>query len=123
MAKPLLKRHQASRREVLQAAGLAVGAMAISTSRIWTPGAAAADAPSQRYPRKMVSVVSPAYCSIIKGDTIISIVALGLKHATAKCWKQGHGPGADSTLAELSLNQHGEGSFIFHADHCRRRLQ
>ncbi|NNM88143.1 MAG: twin-arginine translocation signal domain-containing protein, partial [Phycisphaerae bacterium] len=62
MAKLLLRRHQVSRRKVLQTAGLAVGAMAVSTSPLRPPRAVAA-LTRQHYDRNMVSVVSPAYCS------------------------------------------------------------
>lgn len=106
-----------SRRDVLQAAGLAVGALAVAAGSIWVPDAVATGIARQHFPRNMVSVASPAYCSTINGNTVISVVAPGLNNATAKCWKQGPGLGADSTLAELAFNTHGEASFTFPADH------
>lgn len=63
-----------------------------------------------------VSVVSPAYCSEIKGDTAISVSANGFKSVTAKCWKQGPGFGSDSVVAEATLDDQGKGSFVFPAD-------
>jgi Glycosyl hydrolases family 16 len=63
-----------------------------------------------------VSVVSPAYCSDIKGDTRITVAAAGFKNVTAKCWKQGDGFGADSTVSVVPLDAEGNGSFIFPAD-------
>ena len=63
-----------------------------------------------------VSVVSPEYCSDVKGDTSIALVAPGFKRLTVKCWKQGEGFGSDSTLASVSLDAQGKGSFVFPAD-------
>jgi hypothetical protein len=63
-----------------------------------------------------VSVVSPEYCSDVKGDTTVTLVAPGFKRLTAKCWKQGEGPGSDPTLATVSLDAQGKGSFVFPAD-------
>jgi len=63
-----------------------------------------------------VSVLSPDYCSDVKGDTKVSLSAPGFKRVTAKCWKQGRGFGADSTVATVDLDAHGKGSFVFPAD-------
>jgi hypothetical protein len=63
-----------------------------------------------------VSVVAPEYCSDVKGDTSVVLVAPGFKRLTVKCWKQGEGPGSDSTLATVSLDAQGKGSFVFPAD-------
>jgi hypothetical protein len=63
-----------------------------------------------------VSVVSPAYCSDVKGDTRVTLSAPGFQKATAKCWQPGVGPGTDSTVADLDLDATGRGSFAFHAD-------
>jgi hypothetical protein len=63
-----------------------------------------------------MAVVSPAYCSDVKGDTIVSLVAPGFKSVTVKCWKQGEGFGSDSTVATVALDAHGKGSFVFPAD-------
>jgi hypothetical protein len=63
-----------------------------------------------------VSVVSPEYCSDVKGDTSIALEAPGFKRLTVKCWKQGEGFGSDSTLASVSLDAQGNGSFVFPAD-------
>jgi hypothetical protein len=43
-------------------------------------------------------------------------VAPGFKRLTVKCWKQGEGFGSDSTLASVSLDAQGNGSFVFPAD-------
>lgn len=63
-----------------------------------------------------VSVVSPPYCSEIKGDTRITVSAPGLKTITANCWKQGGEFGTDSTVATVTLDAKGDGSFVFPAD-------
>jgi hypothetical protein len=63
-----------------------------------------------------VSVTSPAYCSDIKGDTTIAVAGPGFKTLTAKCWKQGPGFGADSTVATVALDADGNGSFVFPAN-------
>ena len=63
-----------------------------------------------------VSVTSPAYGSDVKGDTPVVIAAPGFKTVTVKCWKQGDGFGADSTVAAVALDAKGNGSFVFPAD-------
>jgi hypothetical protein len=63
-----------------------------------------------------VSVVSPDYCSDVKGDTAVTLAAPGFKSVTVKCWKQGEGFGADSTVAAVALDAKGKGSFVFPAD-------
>lgn len=63
-----------------------------------------------------VSVVSPEYCSEVKGDTTITITAPGFSSVIAKCWKQGAGFGADSVVATVTLDAQGNGSFVFPAD-------
>jgi hypothetical protein len=63
-----------------------------------------------------ISVVSPEYCSEIKGETTIVLSAPGFSSLTAKCWKQGPGFGVDSTIAKVDLDAHGSGSFVFPAD-------
>ena len=66
--------------------------------------------------RSQISVVSPEYCSDVKGDTIITLAAPGFKSVTAKCWKQGGRFGSDSTVATIALDAKGNGSFNFPAD-------
>jgi hypothetical protein len=68
------------------------------------------------YPRDRVSVISPAYCSTISGSTTLSLCAPGLKTATAHCWRQGAGFGADSTVGTVTLDGSGYGSIDFPAD-------
>jgi hypothetical protein len=63
-----------------------------------------------------IAVVSPEYCSDIKGDTRVRLSARGFTSVTAKCWKQGEGFGTDSTVAEVPLDETGKGSFDFPAD-------
>jgi beta-glucanase (GH16 family) len=63
-----------------------------------------------------IAVVSPEYCSDVQGDTAIAVAAPGFKSVTAKCWKQGTGFGADSTVAIVALDEKGNGSFVFPAN-------
>jgi hypothetical protein len=63
-----------------------------------------------------VAVLTPDYCSDVKGDTRVALAAPGFKTVTAKCWKQGRGLGADSTVAKVHLDAKGYGSFVFPAD-------
>ncbi len=63
-----------------------------------------------------VSVLAPDYCSDVKGDTRISLAAPGFKTVTVRCWKQGDGFGADSTVATVALDVQGKGSFDFPAN-------
>jgi len=65
---------------------------------------------------RQISVVSPEYCSEVKGDTTIRLAAPGFKSVTVKCWKQGNGFGSDSTVATAVLDVDGNGSFVFPAD-------
>jgi hypothetical protein len=68
------------------------------------------------YPPNQVTVLSPAYCSNIKGDTPLAIVAPGLTSAVVKCWKQGDGFGTDSTVGTVNLDAAGKGSINFPAN-------
>jgi hypothetical protein len=63
-----------------------------------------------------VSVVSPEYCSDVKGDTAVTLAAPGFRSVTVRCWKQGDGFGSDSTVATVALDAKGNGSFVFPAD-------
>ena len=63
-----------------------------------------------------ISVVSPAYCSDVKGSTPITLSAPGYKTATVRCWKQGPGFGSDSVVATVPIDAQGNGSFVFPAD-------
>ncbi len=63
-----------------------------------------------------ISVILPAYCSDIKGNTTVTFMAPGFKNVMVKCWKQGGGLGADSTVATVALDAKGNGSFVFPAD-------
>lgn len=64
----------------------------------------------------LISIVSPHYCATVSGDTVVTVSAPGYKTVTAKCWKQGSDFGADSTVATVSLDSKGGGSFVFPAD-------
>lgn len=72
--------------------------------------------PPQRARLNQVSVTAPEYCSEIKGETKITVAAPGFKSLTVKCWKQGDGFGTDSTVAAVTLDAKGNGSFVFPAD-------
>jgi hypothetical protein len=63
-----------------------------------------------------IAVLSPPYCSDVKGDTRVTLAARGYKSVTVKCWKQGGVYGADSTVATVALDSKGNGTFIFPAD-------
>ncbi len=63
-----------------------------------------------------ISVVSPDYGSEIKGDTTVTLAAAGFKSVTVRCWKQSEAFGTDSTVATVSLDTKGDGSFVFPAD-------
>ena len=63
-----------------------------------------------------MAVISPAYCSDIRGDTRATLTAPGFKSVTVKCWKGGGAFGADSTVADVRLDAKGNGSFVFRAD-------
>ena len=62
-----------------------------------------------------IAVVSPVYGSEINGDPSITVSAPAFKTLTAKCWKQGHGFGANATVATVTLDSNGNGSFLFPA--------
>jgi len=68
------------------------------------------------FPQNRISVVAPAYGAEIKGETVIEFVAPGFAEVSAKCWKQGDGPGADSTVGEVKLDAEHRGSIRFPAD-------
>lgn len=62
-----------------------------------------------------ISVVSPPYCSDIKGDTTVTLSAPGFKSVTVRCWKQGGVFGSDATVATVGLDARGKGAFVFPA--------
>ena len=69
-----------------------------------------------RYARNRVSVTSPPYCSDVTGDTTLYFVAPGLTGVVVKCWQQGEGFGADSTVGAVQLDAACKGSIVFPAD-------
>lgn len=72
--------------------------------------------PPQRHRLHQIAVTSPEYCSEVTGDTVVTLVAPGFRRVTAKCWKQGEGFGSDSEVADVELDEKGNGSFVFSAD-------
>ena len=65
-----------------------------------------------------VAVVSPDYCSDVKGDIRVTLAAPGFKSVTVKCWKQGDGFGVGfHRRPKSALDDQGNGSFVFPADH------
>ena len=63
-----------------------------------------------------IAVMSPPYGSAISGPTKISLHAPGFASVTVKCWQQGPGFGADSTVGQVALDGQGNGSIDFPAD-------
>jgi hypothetical protein len=63
-----------------------------------------------------IAVLSPAYCSDIRGDTIVDVTAQEATSLTVKCWKQGDRFGTDSVVATVRLDEQRKGSFVFPAD-------
>jgi len=63
-----------------------------------------------------VAVLSPGYCSDVRGSTRVTLAAPGFRSVLVKCWKGGGGFGADSTVAKVALDSRGNGSFILPAD-------
>lgn len=63
-----------------------------------------------------VAVRSPAYGAEVNGSTTVTLAAPGFKSVMVKCWKHGPGFGADSTVATVTLDAQGQGSFVFPAD-------
>jgi hypothetical protein len=68
------------------------------------------------YMNNQVSVSSPAYGSNISGNTTVNIVAPGLTSAMVKSWLPGGTYGSDSTVANVTLDANGNGSFVFPAE-------
>lgn len=69
------------------------------------------------YVANRVTVLSPAYCSNVTGNTTISIAAPGLTSATFKCWQAGGTHGTDSTVGTIALSgTNGTGSITFPAN-------
>jgi len=63
-----------------------------------------------------ISVTSPEYCSEAKGDTAVTVSAPGLKSLTVKCRKQSDAGGADAIVSTVTLDDEGNGKFVFPAD-------
>ena len=63
-----------------------------------------------------IKVLTPRYCSNVKGDTTVVFEAKGMVRAIARCWKQGGEWGEDAVLADVALGDDARGEFVFHAD-------
>jgi hypothetical protein len=69
-----------------------------------------------------IDVISPGYCSSVRGDVNVVIKAPGMTTLRALCWQQptraNRNPwGHDVNLAPaLTLDSDGNGEFVFHAD-------
>jgi beta-glucanase (GH16 family) len=66
--------------------------------------------------RNQVAVTSPAYGSTVEGNNSVALRAPGFTSATVRCWKQGEGFGADSTVATVTLDADGKGTFVLPAN-------
>jgi len=71
---------------------------------------------SSTQPREAVTVLSPANCSDISGNTQLSISAPGMTSVEVRCWKQGPGMGSDSLVGTITPDQDGNGSLMFPAN-------
>ena len=63
-----------------------------------------------------ILVVSPAYCSDVKGNTPIVLDAPAYKQVTVYCWKQGGKFGKNATVATVRIDANGKGTFVFPAE-------
>lgn len=63
-----------------------------------------------------IAVLSPDYCAGVSGNTRVTLAAAGYSTVTVKTWKQGGRFGTDSTVATVTLDASGNGSFLFPAD-------
>ena len=63
-----------------------------------------------------IGVTSPAYGADVKGSTRVELTAPGFEKVTVSCWKQGPGFGTNTTIAEVTPNSAGHGSFVFPAN-------
>jgi beta-glucanase (GH16 family) len=89
----------------------------VALSALAQSSSAAGDDPARHFRNHEIAVLSPAYCADIKGDVRVEIVAPGFKRVTAKCWRQGDGFGADSTVAaDVALDEKDTASFVFPAE-------
>jgi beta-glucanase (GH16 family) len=70
----------------------------------------------ETYSANLIGVTSPAYCSNIQGNTIITISAPNFTQVTVYCWKQGDGFGTNTVVGRVTLDASGVGSINFPAD-------
>ena len=63
-----------------------------------------------------IKVLTPRYCTNVKGSFKIVFEAKGMTQALARCWKSGGEWGANAVLADLKLGADGLGEFTFPAD-------
>ena len=66
--------------------------------------------------KAIISVLEPAYCADVKGDTPIKMSAPGFNKLTVKTWKADGRFGTAAAVADVTLDTDGAGSFIFKAD-------
>ena len=65
----------------------------------------------------LIGVTSPPYRSDVRGNATIRVHALGYQSPlTAKRWLPGGTDGSDSTIARVTLDRNGDGSFSFPTD-------
>jgi hypothetical protein len=88
------------------ACGVALTGLAGETPKSDAPAAAAT-------PR--ITVLAPEYGAEVKADPKVILTAPGFTQVVAKCWRQGDGAGQDSTVATITLDAQGKGSFSFPA--------
>ena len=63
-----------------------------------------------------IKVLTPRYCSNVKGDVTVVFEAKDMTRAIARCWQKGEGWGRDAVLADLALGADARGEFLFPAD-------
>lgn len=63
-----------------------------------------------------IKVLSPRYCSNVKGDVTVVFEAKGMTRVLARCWSGEGKWGKDTVLADMKLDSRSRGEFVFHAD-------
>ncbi len=67
---------------------------------------------------QLITVKAPAYRADVNGETPIHLAAAGYRGPlVVKSWLPGAASGTDSTVATVPLDEKGEGSFTFPAEH------
>jgi hypothetical protein len=65
---------------------------------------------------KLIRVISPKYCSDVKGNTLVKFKAPGATNALVKCWIQDGTWGHDSIFPVVKLDKNCNGKFVFPAN-------